>query len=430
MRKEIRNTDENKSEEVQRDFKNDVSEAKRGCWNLPCCEDHGPNGPGGNIVEGVAFGDKEIINWGIDDFKIHEMLEKSEMRKNKVLWKDTGGEEINIAVLDTGIALNHFDFFDRIPDNPQDIIADSILNMNDDFINTIVKWRRGFIDSIFVRPHKLPDAILKCKDFTGSPFGVLDIHGHGTHVAGIIAARKNGIGVVGVAPKAKLLIGKVLGDTGGGSHRALAKGIRWAIKQKAHIISMSLGSSEKSKKVQRAIEKAQKKGIFLICSAGNKIHKGDKGETLVIGDREKYSLEYPAKFPETIAVGAIKWKSGKTYYSLEKDQEGYVDVDIVAPGNKIISSFPPQICYPGHICAVLSGSSMAAAFVSGVAALILAKHRKHGGETPVKNRDDLIRHLKTIAVDINSIKDDHDLKEGYLFEPDSIDKKHQTFSSK
>jgi len=366
MRKEISNADKNKSEASKKDLRNDRSEATRSCWNLPCCEDRGPNGPGAFRVETLNLGASEIIDWGLKILKIPD------------IWKRTKGEGIKVAVLDSGIALEHFDFSNRDPHKPYDRI-----------------------DHIQEKRHKLPNAIHKIKDFTGSLFGVSDLLGHGTHVAGIIAARRNNTGVVGVAPKVKLLIGKVLGDKGRGSHEALAEGIRWASDQGAHIISMSLGSSEENDKVHEAIKDAYSKGILLICSAGNKVHKG---QDLVPGDKEKESLDYPAKFDETIAVGAINRDLKVPYYS-----PGEHKVDIVAPGDKITSSYPPQIC------AVLSGTSMAAAFVSGVVALILSK-------TKVKSREELIEDLREYTVDLDSIKPDPGNEFG-LIKPEDVHKK-------
>jgi major intracellular serine protease len=361
MRKEISNTDKNKSEASQKDLRNDRSEATKSCWILPCCEDRGPNGPGAYRVEKLVLGTSEIIDWGLTILKIPD------------IWKKTEGEDIKVAVLDSGIAFEHFDFSERNPYKPYD--------------------RIGHIQD---KRYNLPDAILNIKDFTGSLFGVSDLLGHGTHVAGIIAARKNSTGVVGVAPKAKLLIGKVLGDKGRGSHEALAEGIWWAIKQKADIISMSLGSSEENEEVHKAIQDAYSAGIFLICAAGNKVHKG---QNLEPGDPEKESLDFPAKFDETIAVGAINCELKVPYYSPEHE------VDIAAPGDQITSSYPPQIC------AVLSGTSMAAAFVSGLVALILSKHRKYDNEgksnrTKVKTREQLIEHLMRFTVEADSIADD------------------------
>ncbi|MCX6578733.1 MAG: S8 family peptidase [Candidatus Aminicenantes bacterium] len=281
----------------------------------------GENTPGSHDVERVLMTASEVTDWGLKMLSIPSW------------WKETRGEGIKVAILDTGVAYNH-------PD--------------------------------------LSHAVTAMEDFTGSKCGPADMDGHGTHVAGIIAARKNRQGVVGIAPKAKLLIGKVLGDNGVGSFKALAKGIYWAIEQNADIISLSLQNAGENEAVHDAIKEAIKNDIFVICAAGNKGPQID-------------SVKYPAKYPETIAVGAIDRRLKVAHYSSRGDQ-----VDIVAPGEEILSTYPPKIY------AVLSGTSMAAPFVSGIAALLIAKHRKLGGETPIKTQADLLEHLRRTAIDIGS----------------------------
>ncbi|MGB3190518.1 MAG: S8 family peptidase [Limnoraphis sp.] len=269
-------------------------------------------------VEQVLIAATEIVDWGLEMFAIPN------------LWKQTKGQGIKVAVLDTGVALRH---------------------------------------------PELVDAVENARDFTNSPSGPSDVDGHGTHVAGIIAARQNRGGVVGVAPQAKLLVGKVLGDNGYGTAGQLVKGIHWAIDQKADILSMSLGSPLPSNEMHEAIKAAVEAGIFVICAAGN---SGPNLET----------VEYPAIYPETLSVGAIDRTRRITQYSSRGKA-----VDLVAPGDNILSTFPPKGV------AVLSGTSMATPFVSGVVALMLAKHRSFGGKTPVKTQADLIEHLRKTATD-------------------------------
>jgi major intracellular serine protease len=289
----------------------------------------GQNEPGEFKVESVVVSPPGTIEGGLHMLSIPS------------LWQETRGQGIKVAVLDTGIAYNH--------------------------------------------PH-LSEAIGECEDFTGSKAGPADLDGHGTHVAGIIAARKDGSGVVGVAPMAELLIGKVLGDNGTGLFKALEKGIRWAINREADIISLSLGSSLYDESVHDAVKKAVEKGIFVICAAGNH-------------GRDLDAVQYPAKFPETVAVGAIDRNFNVTDYSSRGDR-----VDIAAPGEKVLSTYPPRIF------AVLNGTSMATPFVSGVVALMLAKHRnpEYESKTPVVTQKDLIEHLRKTAIDIGPTGPDPD----------------------
>ncbi len=266
------------------------------------------------------------------------------------LWRQTEGEGISVAVLDSGISLNHPDLAGAVK-------------------------RYGY------------------KDFTGSPHGIGDENGHGTHCAGIIAARKNSRGVVGVAPKANLLVGKVLDDNGVGKGIWIAKGIDWAIKKEADVISMSLGNQTPIPVVHEAIKRAVEKGVFVICAAGN--------------DSLDY-VDFPAAHPETIAVGSINRKKRfSSFTSIGKE------VTIVAPGEDILSTFPPRTY------ATLSGTSMATPFVAGVVALMLAKHLKYGGETLIETQKELITHLMHTAIDLG--KTGFDEKYGYgLIKPTSL----------
>jgi subtilisin family serine protease len=268
----------------------------------------------------------EVIDWGLKMLSIPPW------------WEETQGDGIKVAVLDTGIDSQHLD---------------------------------------------LSDAIVGSEDFTGSKNGTADMKGHGTHVAGIIAARRGNGGVVGLAPQAELLIGKVLGDNGQGTSEMVESGIRWAIEQKADIINMSLGSLRYSKPVHDAVSEAVKRGIFVICAAGN---KGPFLDTVL----------YPGKLNETVAVGAIDQE-----FKIWRRSSRGKQVDIVAPGYRVRSAYPPQKT------AVLSGTSMAAPFVSGVVALMLAKHRGTvRNETPLENQEQLKEHLEKTAVDLGEIKRD------------------------
>jgi subtilisin family serine protease len=268
-------------------------------------------------VEQIFIATAEIQDWGLTMLNIPS------------LWRCTDGSNIKVAVLDTGIDFTH-------PD--------------------------------------LEGSIIDSKDFTGSKAGPADLQGHGTHVAGIIAARQNSQGVVGVAPKAGLLVGKVLGDDGAGSSRTVTDGIEWAVAQKADIISMSLGSQYPDEFIHNAIKEAVKAGVFVIAAAGN--------------DGLNH-VDFPAAHEEVVAVGSIDRRRVISSFSSRGPE-----VDVVAPGDQILST------YPTKTYARLSGTSMATPFVAGVVALALAKHQKYGGETPIKNQQDLIEHLHMTAIDL------------------------------
>jgi len=288
-------------------------------------------------VESVIVSLAETIDWGLAAFGIPDQ------------WRDTRGQGVRVAVLDTGIDAEHTD---------------------------------------------LAEAIDDARDFSGSRFGPADRQGHGTHVAGTIAARQNDRGVIGVAPQCRLLIGKVLGDDGSGSSQAVAAGIDWAADSGARVISMSLGSPQPSGAIHAAIGRALAKGCFVICAAGN--------------DGRADSVNYPGRWPETVAVGAVDRHGRVARFSSRGEQ-----VDICAPGQDILST------YLGGGYAKLSGTSMATPFVSGVVALLVAKHLQRGGQTPVETQQQLVEHLRRTARDAGPAGKDPSYGYG-LINPESV----------
>jgi thermitase len=180
-------------------------------------------------------------------------------------------------------------------------------------------------------------------NFADSPTSY-DIYGHGTHVAGIIAAAKNSLGVVGVAYDCLLMNVKIADEGGSWNSSAAAKGIIWAVDNGANVINMSLSAKEPSSDLEQAINYAWSKGAVVVCAAGN--NTGSKPT-------------YPAYYGNCIAVAATDANDGVALWS------GYGDwVDVAAPGVNIYSTLP--INDYGY----KSGTSMAAAYVSGVAGLL------------------------------------------------------------
>ncbi|OIK05672.1 S8 family peptidase, partial [Bacillus sp. MUM 13] len=174
-------------------------------------------------------------------------------------------------------------------------------------------------------------------------------NGHGTHVAGTMAAAENNAGVVGVAPGAKLLIVKVLDKNGSGQYEWIINGIHYAIEQKADIISMSLGGPVDLPELHDAIKKAVDNNILVVCAAGN---DGD-------GKDATDELDYPGCYNEVISVGAVNLERRSSDFSNSNNE-----IDLVAPGEEILST------YKDGKYATLSGTSMATPHVSGAMALI------------------------------------------------------------
>lgn len=264
----------------------------------------------------VAQGDRERINWAGSILGVPEV------------WTQTQGESVKVAVLDTGVD----------PDHPD-----------------------------------LEAAIVASKDFTGD--GVEDVNGHGTHCAGIIGARLNDTGFVGVAPKAELIIGKVLGNDGSGAFHWIADGVLWAVEQGAQIINMSLGGPASSHRLYQAIHVALAKGVMVICAAGNE------------GSLFQNNIGYPGRYGGVITVASHDENGNRSGFSSRGGE-----IDVMAPGSNIWSTFKEG----GY--AELSGTSMAAPFVSGLAALIVSKHQStEENGTPLENTEDLKNHLLWMA---------------------------------
>lgn len=226
------------------------------------------------------------------------------------MWKNgCKGKGMTIAILDTGCDMNHPDLTGK------------------------VKAFRNFTD-----------------DDDGAEDNVTDYSGHGTHVAGTIAARENGDGVIGVAPMADLVVIKVLaGNRGSGQYNWIVNGILYAIEQKVDVISMSLGGPSDYAPLHDAIKQAVAANISVVCAAGN---EGDANS-----DTDEFS--YPASYNEVISVGAIDLQRKSSYFTNSNNE-----VDLVAPGEQILSTIP------GDKYAKLSGTSMSAPHVSGALALI------------------------------------------------------------
>lgn len=197
-----------------------------------------------------------------------------------------------------------------------------------------------------------------------------------THVAGIVGASNNAIGVVGVAPKAKILPIKILDRFGNGNFDNVAKGIRAAI-GKADIMVMSLGCPTPLATVRKAIQEATKKGIPIFCAAGNAGNIGN--------------IFYPARYPETIAIGGIDANFKRANFSNTGE-----NLDFMAPAVDILSTVP-QNWY-----AVLSGTSQGAPFAAGIAALALSYVRNNKTNIKLNSVDDYRNLFKKHTL---SIKD-------------------------
>jgi len=216
--------------------------------------------------------------------------------------------------------------------------------------------RIAILDSGINAEHEdIRSKVVAAQNFTLSPT-VDDRTGHGTHVAGTVAAvTNNALGIAGLGFSSVLMNGKVLGDNGDGQAMWLVNGIFWAVSNGARVINMSVGFTELCTSVQSAIQYAWSRGVVLVAAAGNNNHA-------------KYI--YPAAFPNVIAVGATdrndaRWICPNTR---QASNFGYW-VDVAAPGADILSTANPWWPWsPRYVSR--SGTSMAAPFVAGLAGLL------------------------------------------------------------
>ena len=264
-------------------------------------------------------------------------------------WKVTKGEGIRVAVLDTGIDYRH-------PDLTQNI-------------------EKGINFTSFDR------------------YDYMDWVGHGTHVAGLIAGCDNNIGVIGVAPRARLVAVKVLGDNGFGSIDAIIKGIEYCISEKVDIISMSLGTQyDPGPQLRRVIQKAREAGIIIVAASGN----------------ESSFCGWPARYDEVIAVGAIDYKRQKASFSNIGPE-----LDVVAPGVSVLST------YPNGKYARLSGTSMATPIVAGIIALIQTYARKLGKKL---GPGEIMKMLPQLTLDLGQAGPDPQYGYGMISLSNLVDK--------
>ena len=179
------------------------------------------------------------------------------------------------------------------------------------------------VDSGVLGNHEdLAGSVLQGTDLVGSGNGWNDELGHGTHVAGVIAAHvSNGLGIIGAAPSVKILPVRVLDGGGSGQSSDVAEGIIYAADHRARVINLSLGGTNADAGTRTAIQYAVSKGSVVLAAAGN---SGQSGSPRI----------YPGAFPEVVAVGAVDVHSQRAAFSNVGDY-----VDVVAPGVDVLSTY-------------------------------------------------------------------------------------------
>ena len=231
------------------------------------------------------------------------------------VWSVTRGDEgVSVAVIDTGIDAEHEDLVGRV--------AGSV-------------------------------------NFSNSPVAN-DVYGHGTHVAGTIAAGSdNGIGICGIAPGCSLVNVKVADDDGRCSGHDIAEGIVWAVDNGASVLNISLCLAEPCRELEEAVDYAWDHGAVVVAAAGN---GGDS------------SPRFPAYYDNCLAVTSVKEDGSRGPLA------GYGDwVDVAAPGYQVYSTLP------GDEYGCKTGTSQAVAHVSGLAALLYSVAEDSNGNGRVND---------------------------------------------
>jgi len=248
-------------------------------------------------------------------------------------WELARGAGATVAIVDSGARVQHPDLAPNIWTNFDEVPGNGV---DDD--------RNGYVDDV----HGV--------DLSSTRPGqdLSDGYGHGTHVAGIVAAAANNAGVVGVAPQAKLMIVKVLKGDGSGTTGGVAEGIRYAAANGARVINLSLVGDVNDPRVAEAVRAAGAANALVVASAGNDGRDIDRRPA------------YPAALPEPnlLAVASTDPNQGRGISDFSN--YGRLAVQVAAPGAQILSS-----ANDGG-WKLMSGTSMAAPMVAGVAALAVS----------------------------------------------------------
>lgn len=246
------------------------------------------------VIRTITKDELEQIPWGVKKINSEYVWEKCESK----------GKEIKIGIVDTGIDKNHPDLKDNI------------------------KGGYNFVE----------------KD---DPHDISDDNGHGTHLAGVIAALANKTGIIGVSPEASLYGVKCLDSEGIGEDYNIISGINWCIENKMDIINMSFGDRETTKAEKDVLNNATENGVVLVAASGNS----------GVG---KDTIDYPAKYDNVIAVGATDKNDKRASFSSTGPR-----LEVMAPGVDILSTTPGSYF-------AYSGTSMACPHVVGEIALLMS----------------------------------------------------------
>ena len=340
-------------------------------------------------IEAWSHSDMSSNQWGLEAIRA------------STAWRTSTGAGTTVAVIDTGLDMTHPDLAG------QTVSAGYVWQFGTENGRTVGRLRPATATPGLVQQ--------------------LDLIGHGTHVAGVIAGNSNGEGITGVAPGARVIpinLAAALTESTKMSRFATAftAAIDAAIRDGARVINVSLGGAElelpwqalprseqerttiaASRRICAAIERARMAGVITVVAAGNSAHDGNQRSD-------------PGVCPAAIEVGAVGPSLQRAYFSNYNSR-----VDLTAPGAGILSSTPARPDTPSapgmHGYEWLDGTSFAAPHVSGVLALIIAKH-------PEWNADQVISSVYSSVTDRGIEGTDPEFGRGVVDAASAVDPDH------
>jgi subtilisin family serine protease len=270
-------------------------------------------------------------------------------------WDQTLGNGITVAVVDSGVDRTHSDITANIWTNVDEIPGDGIDNDNNGKTDDTWGWN-------FIYDNNDP----------------VDDNGHGTHVAGTIAATgNNNMGVIGVAPESKIMVIKTSNSLGISTDSFQAPALIYAVDNGVDVINCSWRGVGDSQAIKDAVDYAHSMGVVVVAGAGN--------------DADDAKYYHPACYSNVITVAAVDYNNEHANFSNYGNK-----IDVAAPGWDVLSlqatgTAPGQVVAPNYV--IISGTSMATPHVSGLAALILSLH-------PSYTVEQVRQAIRTSATDI------------------------------
>ncbi|MBY0385414.1 S8 family serine peptidase, partial [bacterium] len=276
--------------------------------------------------------------WGMADIGVKDAWQLAATK---------GSPDMIVAVIDTGVDYTHEELAENMWRNPGESSngreTNGIDDDNNGYIDDVVGWDFAAKDN---KPYDITSG-------AGNP-------GHGTHVAGVIAAKsENGKGIVGVAPNIKIMAMRFISEKGSGTTEAAVSAIKYAVDNGAKVLSNSWGSEGddgEGQILKDAIQYAMDNGVLFVAAAGNSSYNND--------NPAKASVPASYDHDNIISVAAIDKNNRLASFS----SYGLTTVDIGAPGVDVYSSIPKNKYMS------LDGTSMACPHVSGAAALYWSKN--------------------------------------------------------